>query len=382
MKRTKVPLQNNAIDCISFASRICSTSLSGSATVLAFLGVLLPMLQGCALVAKPQATTLPDTTITCASLAPILTPEVLAKVAAGAKDLGPLWRIEKEGRVSWLYGTIHMGRLEWQVPGPKVLNALSATDTLALEIDFSPKTAPQPAAVSPASSPPVDKAAAEPVPESLARKIDRFCGYPKSASGWYDRWVGSMTVPNFLVWMIREVRKQEGFYEEFPIEYVLVRSATERAKKIVGLEKPVERQAYADNLNSQLNDLNELVSSNVAIENQTGKKASALEVFFDESVISAWRAHQAAIVKQWTAAEFADCSTRTLSCKIAKLSSNDEMKKEQLNVERESRMANAISQIHESGQRVFAAVGMSHVQPSRLPALLKAKGFKVQFVEN
>ena len=275
-----------------------------------------------------------------------------------------------------------MGRLEWQVPGPKVLNALSATDTLALETDLSTKTASQPAAVSSAASPPIDKAAAEPVPESLARKIDRFCGYPKSASGLYDSWVGSMTVPNFLFWMIREVRKQEGFYEEFPIELVLVRSAAERAKLIVGLEKPEERQAYADNLNSRLNDLNELVSSNVAIENQTGKKPDALEVFFDESVISAWRAHQAAIVKQWTAAEFADCSTRTLSCLAPKLSSKYDLKKEQLNVERESRMANAISQIHESGQRVFAAVGMSHVEPSRLPAMLRAMGFSVEFVKN
>jgi hypothetical protein len=50
-------------------------------------------------------------------------------------DRGMLWRIERDGRTSWLYGTIHVGRGDWVRPGPTIQKALTQSDTLALEID-------------------------------------------------------------------------------------------------------------------------------------------------------------------------------------------------------------------------------------------------------
>src|SRR4029453_4955101 len=52
-----------------------------------------------------------------------------------ARDRGFLWKLRKDGRVSYLYGTVHGGRLEWMYPGPTVMAALRASDTIALELD-------------------------------------------------------------------------------------------------------------------------------------------------------------------------------------------------------------------------------------------------------
>ena len=39
-----------------------------------------------------------------------------------ARDRGFLWKLEKDGRTSWLYGTVHVARLEWAFPGPRGYN--------------------------------------------------------------------------------------------------------------------------------------------------------------------------------------------------------------------------------------------------------------------
>ena len=36
-----------------------------------------------------------------------------------ASDRGFLWRLQKDGTVSWLYGTVHLARLGWMFPGPQ-----------------------------------------------------------------------------------------------------------------------------------------------------------------------------------------------------------------------------------------------------------------------
>jgi hypothetical protein len=53
-----------------------------------------------------------------------------------ASDRGFLWRLTKDGRTSWLYGTLHVGRWAWAYPGPALARAFAATDTLAVEIDL------------------------------------------------------------------------------------------------------------------------------------------------------------------------------------------------------------------------------------------------------
>ena len=54
-----------------------------------------------------------------------------------ARDRGMLWRLEKDGLIGWLYGTLHVGKLAWAFPGPQVTQALRQAQTVALELDLT-----------------------------------------------------------------------------------------------------------------------------------------------------------------------------------------------------------------------------------------------------
>jgi uncharacterized protein len=58
------------------------------------------------------------------------------------KNTGYLWAFEKDGRTSYLHGTIHLATQAWAMPSAQTLKALAATDQLALELNLlDPKIA-------------------------------------------------------------------------------------------------------------------------------------------------------------------------------------------------------------------------------------------------
>ena len=61
----------------------------------------------------------------------------MQKAQQQATDRGFLWRISRDGRDSYLYGTIHAGRPEWFALGPRTEASLSRTGALALEINVT-----------------------------------------------------------------------------------------------------------------------------------------------------------------------------------------------------------------------------------------------------
>jgi hypothetical protein len=73
----------------------------------------------------------------CPSAAPPLTPEQLRVAQKEAPDRGFLWRVTKQGRSSYPFGTLHVGKPPWSFPGPNLRAAQEATDTLALEVDLT-----------------------------------------------------------------------------------------------------------------------------------------------------------------------------------------------------------------------------------------------------
>ena len=52
-----------------------------------------------------------------------------------AKDRGFLWRIERNGRRSFLYGSVHANKKEWAFPGARIMSAVQESDVIALELD-------------------------------------------------------------------------------------------------------------------------------------------------------------------------------------------------------------------------------------------------------
>ena len=73
----------------------------------------------------------------CPPVAGPPTPEQLQQGQAKARDRGALWKLHKDGRTSYLYGTAHVGQLEWVFPGPNLRQALRETEVLAVEVDVT-----------------------------------------------------------------------------------------------------------------------------------------------------------------------------------------------------------------------------------------------------
>lgn len=61
----------------------------------------------------------------------------MAELLKQARDRGAWWRLEKDGRLSYLYATVHVGKKEWIMPGPTIVRALREADVIAVELDVS-----------------------------------------------------------------------------------------------------------------------------------------------------------------------------------------------------------------------------------------------------
>jgi uncharacterized protein len=311
-----------------------------------------------------------------------MTPEVLAGVQRDAKDLGPLWRIEKDGRVSWLYGTVHFGRIEWQAPGPQVSGALRGADLLAVEMVGSPRQTSAAKVEKPSQIEPPQQVLSQSVPETLARKIDGVCSWTKTAPGWYDAWINETSAFDLTLWMTRVRVQKEGFYSEFGIDAMLARTAVTMNKPIVGLEKRADRQVFIDSLENSMTAPNEAVPQAKPGIRQKKTKLELMEELLNEKYESLAKSINQDIVVPWTTARSDDCTSRRSWCWQEEKPSKARARMEKLLAVRDRHMADELERLHESGKQVFAAVGMLHVRPSALPALMKEKGFSVEFVSN
>ena len=88
-----------------------------------------------------------------------------------ARDRGFLWRVTKQGRSSYLFGTLHLGKMPWIFHGPRLREALAQTDTLALELDLTDPAMLQ----SPPSAATAPMPLSDPLRARLSRQITAAC---------------------------------------------------------------------------------------------------------------------------------------------------------------------------------------------------------------
>jgi len=151
-----------------------------------------------------------------------------------AADHGFLWRIRRDGRTSYLYGTIHAARAEWMFPGPRTTAALAASDTLALEIDMlDPDMQSRIAAA-------LRERGATPLPPALAERLER-----RLAAECVDAEASRALAPEFQVATLAVLAaRRDGLHPAYAIDLVLALVARSLDKATVSLETP-EAQAAA-----------------------------------------------------------------------------------------------------------------------------------------
>jgi uncharacterized protein len=304
----------------------------------------------CALLAvcTAWAQTAPKTS--CPPQAQAPTPQQMQQSLARAADRGFLWRITRDGRTSHLYGTIHVGTLDWAFPGAKVRAALDASRTLALEIDPLDPAVQADLRRNEGARPAVPAAQAE----RLARLRDRAC-LPAQALAAMHPILQAMTV--MLVDAARD-----GLHIAYGLEYALAGFARQRGMPVVSLET-AQRQ------------LDALIPKDAAQAERA--LASTLDQLDDGSarrvlkrMADAWERSDLATIESYE--QWCDCIRND----------DDRAALRALNDERNPALADKIAALHAGGQSVFAAVGALHMTGAQaLPALMAARGFRVERIE-
>ncbi|MES2183516.1 MAG: TraB/GumN family protein [Pseudomonadota bacterium] len=271
----------------------------------------------------------------------------LPRLKAEAQDRGFLWRLRAGGHDSWLYGTLHIGKPAWAFPGPHLLAALQASDTMALEMD------------------PLDPA----INARMAQLSTRYAG----------RWPGSL-VPRVQAQMARACvpailqekmhpamllatiglygMRPQQLYAEYAQEFVLSGLAHARGLPVVSMEPP-ETQARVL-LGTQAPTAAALAEGLADLE--SGHAASLMAALTDTWATSDWKHLQAY-------ADWCDCLKTAGERREAKRMLDD----------RNPGLARDIDRLHRSGKTVFAAVGALHmVGPQGLVELLQRRGYQVE----
>ncbi len=272
-----------------------------------------------------------------------------------AKDRGLLWRIERDGHASWLYGTLHIGRIEWAYPGPKMLQALKEADTIALELDLGDPVT-------------VKALLAKPAPDARATDATRGALLTPERSRRLARQKEIACLPEDALSNLRPIQqvgglialagRNDGLFVDLGSEFILGGFGRAAGKTVLALET-VSDQMKALGGSTQA-DIGQAIDS--ALDTLESGKA---------------RAEMIEITDAWSRSDPAQ-----LDALRQRMSDPDKpeerLRTKRLVDDRNLGFADSVEKLHAGGKRVFAAVGVLHmVGPGSLPALLEARGFSV-----
>jgi uncharacterized protein YbaP (TraB family) len=285
----------------------------------------------------------------CPPQAAPLTPEAVDAGMRAARDHGFLWRITRDGHTSFLYGTIHLARLEWLFPGPSVVEAIRDSDTVALELDV----------LDPEVQRRLQLVMSQPrgfaIPEELAERVRRLaakeCVPPEQLAGMGpELQAASLTVL---------AARRDGLDPAYSVDLMLSGFAHGAHKTVLSLETP-ETQIRALMMPNREDAIAFLADTLDDLE--TGRQRPVLN-----RLAGIWADgdhDQLARYEDWC-----DC-LRTAAERLAMKRVLDD---------RNPALAATIDRLHRSGRSVFAAVGSLHMVGSGgLPALLAGRGYKVE----
>lgn len=269
-----------------------------------------------------------------------------------ARDHGFLWRISKYGHASYLYGTVHIAKLEWMFPGPTVLDALRESDTVALELDLLDADIQHRLRDGMAAE--RGFALPEPIVERLRRRMAAECVVPETmAKMGPELQVALLTVL---------VARRDGLDPSYSIDLMLSGFGRSVHKAMASLETP-ETQLQALQLPSR--------------DEAIAFVASAL----DDLESGRTRPLLNRLAAVWAAGDHAELARYDTWCECRKTPAERLAMKRILD-DRNPGLADSIDALHSSGRNVFAAVGSLHmVGPLGLPAQMVRRGYRVELGE-
>lgn len=287
----------------------------------------------------------------CPPVAEKPTPERLQAGARNARDHGFLWRIEKDGHASFLYGTMHAGKFDWIFPGPTVTQSLQATDTVALELDILDKDIQERMVKGMAAQ----HGAA--VPEPLVRRLRKQAGL--ACISWAA--IAGYTPEMQITTLTMMVGRRDGLDASYAIDGVLAGFGHGTHRNVVSLESP---EAQLKMLQMQSPQETASFVDDGLTELESGRARKAL----------------IKIARVWENSDYDALENYSDWCDCLNTDNERAMMKRLLD-ERNPNLAAGINALHESGKNVFAAVGSLHMAgPTGLPIQMMKLGYSVERV--
>ena len=287
----------------------------------------------------------------CAAPLPQPTPELVAQARQQAHNHGFLWRIGKAGHVSYLYGTLHVGKLEWMFPSAAITHALQVSDVVALEINVRDPAVLQQlqAGMAAGTAPPLD--------DALQRRMDvqaqRNC---VPVEGLHP-----LRPELQLSALTLAAARMLGLEASYGAERVLSSYAVSSHKPIESLE------TVSEQLNSFLASDGQEMQSFITDGLADLENGDALQLL-------------GSLADTWASSDFQRLTDYALWCNCLKTQS-DRTAMKRLVDERNPNLATRLDALHMSGRNVFAAVGALHmIGAGGLPARMQALGYQVQRV--
>lgn len=290
---------------------------------------------------------------TAAHCPPIAEPPSLERASPeGAIDRGFMWRIQKGGRTSYLYGTLHVAMHDWAYPGSSLVNAVKASDVVALELDVLDPALTQRilAGMAPRPQDAVDDA----LKARIVRQIQAAC--------MREQMLSVMSPEMVATTLVVMAARQDGLDPVYAIDRSLATLARQLGRPVVSLETPEQQLA--------------------ALRSRTRQEARASIVQALESLETGQATPLLRrIAAVWAESRFGELDRYEEWCGCMANDTERALMKRLLD-ERNPAMAERIDAMHASGKRVFAAVGSLHmIGPAGLPQLLTRRGYKVDRVE-
>lgn len=283
----------------------------------------------------------------CPAVPPSPTAEQVRNGMAHARDRGVLWRLERDGRVSWLYGTVHVGRADWIYPGPTVLAALVESSTVALELDITDPGVAQALTQLPPG------VANQPLSASQRRRLQ----IQAAAACVPVEQLAPLHPVLQITSLAASVNRRQGLDPMWAQELILTGISRGMGKQIASLETAATQLAAllpTDPAEAQ-REINEGLD-----QMEDGRASRLLN----------------RLVHDWEVGNLADLADYTKWCECL-IDAADQAALSRLLDERNPALADGIAKLHEKGN-VFAAVGAMHMTgPLALPLLLQQQGFVV-----
>ena len=269
-----------------------------------------------------------------------------------ATDRGFLWRAEKDSRVSYLFGTVHVAKFDWVFPGPAVHRALMASEAVALELDMLDPSIQRRVAEA------MTKAGAMPLSDDVAARLKR-----QALAACVDDAALARLNPLLQVMTLSVLAaRHEGLDPQYGIDLFLAGFARSAGKSVVSLETPqAQMQALLEGDAAQ--------SQALLLQGLADLEAQRLAPRLTR------------MAQVWADSDHARLASYAQWCECLETAADKAFLTRLLDA-RNPTLAERIEQLHASSRGVFVAVGSLHMTgPASLPTLLRKRGFHVERIE-